>query len=62
MADAPDPITSPPDQDFQPYDPSEQAATNHAAPWSKVPGGPCGPDGQLTGEDFPNGPGPWKQT
>lgn len=60
MADAPDPITSPPARDFQPYDAA--AAAGSVSGWEKPRGGPCDlSTGQLTGEDFPDGPGPWRQ-
>ena len=59
MPDAPDPITSPPAQDFQPWNPGE--GTSEVSGWAKLPGGPCDPStGQLTGEDFPSS-GPWMQ-
>lgn len=60
MADAPDPITSPPAQSFQPYDAAAADGTSTGG-WAKLPGGPCDPStGQLTGEDFPSS-GPWRQ-
>lgn len=63
MADAPSPITSPPAQDFQPYDASESASPALTAPWMPCePAGPCDMDGRVTGDGFGNGPGPWKQT
>lgn len=57
MADAPDPVTSAPSQPGQPYDATSMAPV---AGWAKLPGGPCGPDGRLTGQDFPSD-GPWRQ-
>jgi hypothetical protein len=58
MADAPAPITSPPSRDFQPYD---ATADGTVSGWEKVVSGPASLDsGQVT-EDFPDGPGPWKQ-
>jgi hypothetical protein len=62
VADAPDPITSPPSVIPGGYDAAEPSGTDHAAPWEKLPGGPVSFEtGQLTGEDFPDGPGPWRQ-
>ena len=59
MAEAPDPITSPPGRDFQPWDATGDGDTSG---WAKLPGGPVDMStGQLTGEDFPDGPGPWRQ-
>lgn len=59
MADAPDPITSPPARDFQPWDAT--AGDGSVSGWAKLPGGPCDTStGQLTGEDFPSS-GPWQQ-
>jgi len=59
MADAPSPVTSPPAVDGQPYD---CTSTADVAGWRKLPGGPADlSTGQLTGEDFDDGPGPWRQ-
>lgn len=59
MADAPDPIVSPPSRDFQPWDAA--AGAGSVAGWEKLPGGPCDlSTGQLTGDDFPSS-GPWRQ-
>lgn len=59
MADAPDPVTSPPSQDFQPYDAT--AGAGSVSGWEKLHGGPVDPStGQLTGDDFPSS-GPWRQ-
>jgi hypothetical protein len=46
MADAPYPVTSPPSQPGQPYD---AAADGSVSGWDKAP------------DDFPDGPGPWRQ-
>ena len=60
MPDAPDPITSTPAQDFQPYDATADAGS--VSGWDKLPGGPADmATGELTGEDFPS-TGPWRQT
>ncbi len=56
MADAPAPIMSAPSQAGQPYDASSDGALG---PWVKLPGGPCGPDGAITG-DFADS-SPWQQ-
>lgn len=59
MATAPDPISSSPAQDFQPYDAA--AGPGPVGGWEKLPGGPADlSTGQLTGEDFPSS-GPWRQ-
>lgn len=48
-------------QGYQPYNAAEPAGTDHAAPWTKLPGGPVDlSTGQLTGEDFPDS-APWVQ-
>lgn len=62
MADSSDGrITSPPSMIPGGYDPTEEAGTDHAAPWDKLPGGAVSLEtGELTGEDFPSS-GPWKQ-
>ena len=56
MADTPAPVSSAPNQVGQPYDAASDAALG---PWVKLPGGPCGPDGNITG-DFPDS-APWQQ-
>jgi hypothetical protein len=48
MADAPDPIVSAPPQPGQPYDATDTGGD--VAGWVK-----------LDADDFPDGPGPWKQ-
>ena len=58
MADAPFPITSPPDQPGQPWDAAGPDGV--ISMWNKLPGGAVGDDGQLTGDDFPSD-GPWRQ-
>ena len=59
MADAPDPITSPPSMPPAPYDATSDAA---AGPWVKVSANlPGGSEGLWRGE-MPDGPGPWVQT
>lgn len=59
MADAPDPITSPPARDFQSYDATSGAGS--VGGWAKLPGGPCDlSSGQLSGDDFASS-GPWGQ-
>jgi hypothetical protein len=61
MPDAPDPVTSPPAQDFQPYDAAAEDGSS-AGGWVKVKGGRVDlSTGQLTGDDFPSA-GPWRQT
>lgn len=59
MADAPDPVTSAPPLDFQPWDAT--ADPGPVSQWEKLPGGAVDiATGRLTGEDFPDA-GPWKQ-
>jgi hypothetical protein len=60
MADAPDPITSPPPVPGQPYDATSGDTIGR---WESVndKSGPCDMSGHATG-DWPDGPGPWKQT
>lgn len=60
MPAAPDPITSPPNQPFQPYSATEDGNVDH---WQSVDpnSGPCDMEMNVTG-DFPDGPGPWRQT
>lgn len=59
MADAPDPISSSPSQDFQPWDAAGDAGS--VSGWVKLRGGPVDINtGQLTGDDFPSS-GPWMQ-
>lgn len=61
MATAPDPITSPPEHSFQPYDATSEGAIGK---WQSVDP-KSGPASITTGEpvgDFESGPGPWKQT
>lgn len=59
MAQAPDPITSPPPTAAQPYDATSDA---NVGKWVSVnpKSGPADSSGNATGE-FP-GDGPWKQT
>lgn len=59
MAAAPDPVTSPPGRDFQPYDAADGAGS--VGGWAKLRGGPCDlSTGQLADGDFPSS-GPWAQ-
>lgn len=60
MAQAPNPITSPPDVPGQPYDATNEGPIGQ---WVSVDpnSGPADSSGHATG-DFENGPGPWKQT
>ena len=58
MPDAPSPITSAPPVPGQPWDAS--ADPGSVSGWVKLPGGPVGDDGQLSGGDFPDA-GPWRQ-
>ncbi len=57
MADAPDPITSAPNQPGQPYDATSDGPLG---PWVKVKSGPADMQGNVSG-DWPD-TGPWKQT
>ena len=57
MADAPDPITSPPSVPPAPYDATSDAAIG---PWVKVKSGPADMQGNVSG-DWPDS-GPWRQT
>jgi len=60
MPTAPEPITSTPDQSFQPYSATEDGEVDH---WQSVDhnSGPVDMQMQVTGE-FEDGPGPWRQT
>jgi hypothetical protein len=65
MADAPDPITSPPPVPGQPYDATESGGS--VASWKKVgDGGAARPDGTAVPGDWPgngaSGDGGWQQT
>jgi hypothetical protein len=58
MADAPDPITSPPSQPPAPYD---ATSTADMGPWVKSDdSGPCDMQGSVSG-DWPSS-GVWQQT
>lgn len=59
MADAPDPITSPPSMPPAPYDATAPDGST-AGPWVKLNSGPCDMQGNVSG-DWPDS-GPWKQT
>ena len=57
---SPDHVVAPRAAGFEPYDPCDDGPI---AGWDKLPGGPADMStGRLTGEDFPDGPGPWRQT
>jgi hypothetical protein len=60
MPRVPDPVTSPPEVPGQPYD---ATAGNAIGKWQSVNvnSGPADMSGHATG-DWPDGPGPWKQT
>ena len=58
MPDAPDPITSPPAQAFQPYDATSDA---DSGPWVKISANLPGGSEDLFRTDFEDGPGPWRQ-
>ena len=58
MADAPNPITSPPSMPPAPYD---AASSDAAGAWVKLTqSGPCDMQGTVTG-DWPDS-APWRQT
>jgi hypothetical protein len=55
------PLTTPRADEWVPYDGTAGERTPAAGPWVKLPGGPVDGNGQFTGADFPDGPGPWMQ-
>ena len=59
MADAPDPITSPPSTPGTPYDATAPDGSM-VGPWVKLNSGPCDMNGAVTG-DWPSSGG-WQQT
>jgi len=59
----PAPVTAPRADGYAAWDAAAGPGTDEASgPWRKLPGGPCDTStGQLTGDDFGDGGGPWQQ-
>jgi len=58
MPAAPDPVTSTPDQSWQPYDATAEGSVGK---WKTVTAGPANSSGEASSE-WEGGPGGWQQT